>query len=362
MNRSDQQQTSQSDGLEPGGLATAGQRGSAAGLTTGGPELAPSGFVRVARRIASWTSRLIVSTVILLAALLFGREAVRWWHTDPAAGPELSELVTAGSGLWHPTGTHLLQFGDRQWTISRQRAAGPPHDVAARLRAMCRADIQEARLPEDRPGPAEREFLQCLAGRKPVEQHRGRWQLYELEGAFPIVVGVKPGEGAGGGGSPSDKGAAHGTLAAEAPHSALRVVSWGLAVPNGDNAWTLYNFRASGGLFEGDGLQVRLGLPPGFSRILCMSLPGGGGMVSFRGPADLETCKQFFERMLAGQGCQAVGQWQELGGNWWSQWKGGNAPARGSIDVHLAPDPRGGLTGLVILAAGPAIPNESEAP
>ncbi len=287
---------------------------------------APPGFARVARQVSSWTSKGILTVVILVAGLVFGREVLTWWGADMTAAPQPARGVAAGEGLGNPADPHWLQFGDQSWSFTQQVASGSAKEAAATLRAICRKTTRAATIPVDPPGPAEQDFLRTIAGRKPVEEEAGQWRLYELDGAFTMVAGVRP------------------------PQFARRVVTWGLAVPKGPNTWGVYAFHTAPRPGASEQYLSEVALPPGALRTLAIGAAGGGGMLSFRGPSEVETWKQFFDSWLGSRGWNPAGGWRQYGLSWYLHCERDPAGSGWSMDIHFGPDGRGGQSGLVIVA------------
>ena len=152
------------------------------------------GFARVARRISSWSTRIAMSGLIVVAGLGFGRQVVKWWR---APGPGVGNPAGpsgAAMGLGDEAQPHVLQFGSQSWAIVRQTVPASRKEATRALRDLCRKAVEGAGLPDDRPGPGEREFLQWISAAKPVEEEPGRWRLYEFDDAFPMVVGTHAAE------------------------------------------------------------------------------------------------------------------------------------------------------------------------
>jgi len=306
---------------------------------------APSGFARVARQVSSWTSKGILTVVILVAGLVFGREVLTWWGADMTAAPQLARGVAVGEGLGNPAEPHWLQFGDQSWSFTLQVVGGSAKEAAATLRANCRKTTQAAVVPDDPPGSAELDFLRTIAGGKPVEEEAGRWQLYELEGAYPMAAGVLSTDSAS-----RESRVESRELGITPPQFARRVVTWGLAVPRGPNTWGVYAFHTAPPPGTPEQHLSEVALPPGAQRILAIGAAGGGGMLSFRGPPEVETWKQFFDSWLGSRGWNAAGGWRQYGLNWHLHCEKDRAGSGWSMDIHFGPDGRGGQTGLVIVA------------
>ena len=153
------------------------------------------------------------------------------------------------------------------------------------LRDHCRKSIQSSSLPSDPPGPAEREFLRWIADRKPAEEEPAGWRLYTLDDAYPMVVGTRP-----------DRTKQQPLLQGQPVASNVsRVVTWGLAVPMGQQGWNLYSFHPAPSSSGLTGESSVIPLPLGFRRIFSIGTGDTGDMVlAFRGPSEMEQCKVFY--------------------------------------------------------------------
>ena len=218
----------------------------------------PSGYAALARRITAWTTNSLITLVILIAGVGFGRQVLRWWAADT---PPPAALPSSADALGDPWQPHLLHFGKQPWAIRRQSIAGNRAAAAAALRHACREAIETALPPSKPPTETESRFLASLGRLKAAEESPGKWQLYELPNGFPMVVGTtgsqksnvaqdsrrrkptirgnsgsEPPASAGG----NDFNSLTVTKLAEMPR---RVVIWGLAVPVDADMWSTYTFQ-----------------------------------------------------------------------------------------------------------------------
>jgi hypothetical protein len=303
------------------------------------PDVAPT-FAALARRISSWTSKGLVSALVLAAGLAFGSQVLRWWAADKilpdsSAGLELADGPLAADGLGDPAREHRLRFGESPWSMTCRTVVASKQDALAMLRAACAELIRsDDGLPATPPEAAEREWLVVLSSRQPVQQEPGRWALYESEEPNVIVVGTRPGP---------------------------RVVTWGMAIPGDGSQWSLYTLQwmplaGSGGLEAVGGGREPADVdaelppcPPGSTKILSIRATGGGAMVSFRGPADSEAWRRFFDSWLAAHRWTTGGPWRQYGLQWHMHCDGNQTKQGGTLDLDLGPDGRGGQAGLVIL-------------
>ena len=301
-------------------------------------ESAPSGFALLARRIGSWTTRGLVSALILIAGLAFGRQVVRWWHADEAASLAPPPQLAMSEGLGDPARTHRLRFGDLPWAVVRQTVVGSRHEAAATLRASCRELTRSVAMPDDATGPSEQQFLASLAKRAAVAEQPGRWQIHELEGGFPMVVGTRIG---GHLIPPGD-----GCQVAETRH---RVVTWGLAIPTPEESWSLYTFHpASSGAGPLADLP-EIPLPPDSRSTLSLQVLGGGLMVAFVGPLEEGTWKRHFDRWSSDLHWTPVGSWGRSGSFWHQRYVRSRGSGNQTVDVQFGPDGRGRSSGLLMM-------------
>ncbi|MCR4414407.1 MAG: hypothetical protein NUV77_18465 [Thermoguttaceae bacterium] len=300
-----------------------------------------AGLARLARRISAWTTRGLLSAIILVAGLGFGRQVLRWW-SDEAAAPTQTAGLPGTVGAAGLAGPSRFEVGQKGWAVVQHIAAGSREEAAAALRAECRKLTSSAPLPADRPGPAEQRLLETLAQRRPVDESPDQWQLYELEGPAVLVAGTKS------------------CAAPEAERNpgvawtGRRVVTWGIAVPQPDRGWTLYAVHAgaTSRALGDDGME--LPLPAGSHKSMSIHVPGGPAVVRFAGNEPAEAWKEHFDSCFAGMGWP-VGRWQREGPRWQCRAGGVTRDGLVSVEVQFASDDAGRLAGvLVVTPGGPA--------
>jgi hypothetical protein len=304
-----------------------------------GKPLPQSGFALVAQRISAWTTRGLLTLIILIAGLGFGRQVLRWWAADdnPAGGAYRPD--PADGGLGDPSHPHVIQFGDQPWSIRRQSLAGTTATAADGLRGVCRELIGgQARLPIGQPEQAERDLLAKLQDRRPIEQEQGKWQLYELSEGLPMVVGTRE--------MPAPSSAVGGSGLAQ---TTRRVVIWGLAIPAGLEAWTVYTFQpvSSSDSLPGEGPEVPL--PPGSRRLVSLRTADGGAIAAFAGPEQPDAWVEFYRAWSVRHDWKPVQDWQRVGSRWHARYTSATGEPPTWIDVQFGPDGRGQYTGLVVI-------------
>lgn len=183
-------------------------------------------FAELGRRISSWTTRLLLCALVLLAGWGFGRQVMEWWSVEPEgtpAGVAPQDLVQE-IAAWEPQ----LELADGHWKMAWQGSAGSFPEALALLRDRCQSLVAGVPLPSDPPGPAEQHLLALLTDSPPVAEQHGRWSLYQKEGPLALVVGTRIAEEA----NNPVPGAAR-----------RRIVVWGVALPHGERGWATYAFH-----------------------------------------------------------------------------------------------------------------------
>lgn len=338
-------------------------------MTTDASSPPPSGFAALARRIGSWTSKGLVTAVLVVAAAGFGRQVLQWWGEEEGAGIPPGRIANPYAGLGDESLEHELRFGEHPWSMRRQVFRGDAKTAAAALAAKCREAAASGALPPGPPGPQEQRFLENLAGRAPVVQG-GDWAVYRFSDSVPMVAGVRrvakqeEGDTSGSPGRQPEAGRGRTDASPSVPRSPvvaqtdLRVVSWGFGVPGAQGAWTLYTLVAappSGG----PGAE-RVPVPPECTPTLSLRVAEGGGLVTFRGPERPGTWKAFYDQHFRRRGWKLAGAWQEHGGRWSARFVQAGAPGAAAVDIQFGPDGQGGMTGLLMTAPGAVEQKEGE--
>lgn len=316
------------------------------------PVAAPPSFAGLARRLSAWTTNSLLTVLVLVAGLSFGRQVLHWWAAD---APDAATL-NGGDGvldtLGAPDRRHDLQFGDLPWQLSRQSILGDRAMAVAALRAACRQSCSERPLPQDEAGPDEQRLLGLLSNREPVEQQAGQWKLFEYPGGLPMAalvaqlpVAIHPK-------ASQSQAVERGNGSDEGPRvasTASRVVTWGLAFPTGQKAWTLYTLQPTAPSNQLAADLPEMGIPPGGRKILAVQVDGGGTLVVWKGTASADAWQAFFDAWCGQQGWTAVGDWRQFGPAWHRRYLGRAEQPWAAVEVHLRNDDQDRLTGLVMI-------------
>ncbi len=352
----------------------------------------PHGFAALAKRISVWTTNSLLTLLVLVAGLGFGRQVLKWWAAD-ASPPGNSIIGSFGDDLGDPAQLHTIQFGDASWSLSRQSIAGDKESMIERLRATCRDVLntkprpavapESLRSTDTRPRAAEgatagrgfvgeppaseQKFLTFLSDAKPADESPGEWRVYEFHEAFPMAVGVAKA-------APESGSAPHApreepnvtrsvtstpdvtrsvtSTKAEAgsnlAQAGYRVVVWAVALPTAPGEWTLCRFEPNTSPAKAGSGLVDVALPPGVRRGLTLRA-GGAGIAAFHGPIHPEEWKRFFDDWFRSRGWQAATGWQATGAAWCAKFAA--ADGGGAVDVRFGPDDRGGSSGLLMMTS-----------
>jgi hypothetical protein len=332
------------------------------------PKQSPS-LGRLARRISAWTTNSLITVMLVVIALGFGREVLHWWHDEPAV-PAAAPL-TAADPLGDGAATHDLEFGDQAWSIRRQEFSGRSGNVSAALQAACRAAIVDSQPRGESPDAAEEELLKRLAVERPVAEERGQWRLYRWGDNHPIFIGTRAVGWAGVNGEKATPGVSLdqarigpmrpiGPIGPISPMSPIgderkpgtnldktpyRVVIWGIAVPAAGRAWILYMFQSRDAAGVQSRPEAEIPLPPAGRRLI--SIRAGGGAITAFSAGDGDAARGFYDRWFADHGWIVAQGWQRIASGWQARFETRSSPAL-AVDIRLGMDRQGRWTGLVM--------------
>jgi len=283
-----------------------------------------SDFAALAKRISVWTTNSLLTLIVLVAGLGFGRQVLQWWATDDA--PVDAPLVLPAEGSGNLARPHVVQFGDSPWSMRRQSIEGSRDQMIERLRLVCREMLNAAPPEGERAATVgsenEKRLMARLSQEKPAAESSGRWRLYEFHEAFPMAVGI-----------------------AEAPS---RVLLWGLAIPKGPADWTLCAFQPENGPREGVSGAANVPLPPGARRTMALRVADGGAVAACSGEASPSEWTEFYDDWGEKNDWRRATDWQAIGTARHARFVGSGHDG-GTLDIRFGPDAHGRLTGLLML-------------
>jgi hypothetical protein len=320
------------------------------------------GFGRLARRISAYTTKSLISVMLVVIALAFGREVLHWWREGGIAAPHGPSAKVEPTSDVAP---RVLRFGNQAWSIQRQEFPGRQAATPAALQATCRTAIEMSQPRSEEADADELELLRRLAAEKPIAEEPGRWRIYQWGGASSVLIGTRAvaasrREGQEGQvGMSQDKSRpaeVHPTVGRSAKvrpttsgtnlaNNDYRVVVWGVAIPTAGDVWTLYLFQPGKANGAGEG-GIETPLPEGGHRLL--SICGSGEAMTTFSTADAASSRQFYDEWFAAHGGQAIDGWRRIAGGWNARFEIRSEVQSLTVDIRLGTDSQGGWTGLIM--------------
>lgn len=320
------------------------------------PQPARRTLADVGRQVTRRSIDLVAIALVIGASLTLGKQVLEWWGIEPDA-PHLApplETVAAGTG-----GPMTLEFGDRPLRLTHHTFTG---DRSAALRALlgtCRQalDVWAKRTERGTPAAsaaAESQLLERTSQLRPIEEQPGTWQIYQVDLPFVLLVGV------GLTGSPANGKTEEPANTAAAPAVQRHLVSWGIMLPQSEQAWTLYAFeiKSEDGT-AGGGATPEVPLPPDSRRLLSMTDRTGGRFVGITGAGTPDRWQQFYDGWFAAQGWENASGWRKVGGHWSVRFRQPDAAGAAVVDLQFGSDERRGTSGVVCVT--PARKSETDA-
>lgn len=291
-------------------------------------------FADVARRTTSRTTDLIAIAIVGIGSLTLGRQVLQWWHVDPPSASATADASHA-SGWEAAGGPLVLEFGDSPLAMTREALRGDRETAVDALVARCQDEARHCDASVREPGAAERRLIERISSLTPVLDEDGVRQVYVIDERFPMVAAV---------GRPRATGATIPVHPADVPP---RVLCWGLAMPFGSSAWTLYVFRDALARNSGPTVGLEVPLPPGALRNLSLRDPQGGSLVGFSAAEPPKTVMKFYDDWFREQGWPASDGWQSGNRVWTVRYRSHAEPGADQVDVRFAEDRDGRLSGLL---------------
>jgi hypothetical protein len=293
---------------------------------------APTTFRTIAKRIGNLATNLLVTGVILIVGIAFAREVISWWRGDSISNAAPPIAAVAGDRVPDVSAERqLLEFGDFPFVLNRQEFVGDVTQVLEQLRAACRTAIDSSQPLTHDFGPAEQRMLRVAMRLAPVEEQANRWSIHQIVAPLPMVVGVRS----------FDPQVAY-------PH--LRVVTWGLAVPDAtpagerQTAWTLFT-TSSDSAAATTPERWSWPAPPGGQRTLLLRIDRGGVIVGYAGVGVVESWTKFYDDLFAESPPQSKDDWQVDFGSWRRRF---TRAGMETVDIVIHPDGGDTIHSLVI--------------
>lgn len=305
-----------------------------------------TGFGKVARKIRSRTTDLLAIAILLMGGLAVGKQIHSWWQADEDSNQSPQEIVQSNLGDVIPWGTDKvpvsLAFGQSPHAITRMSFQGERVEASAMLVQQCEGIAQAAKQPMRIPPVAHRKMLERLSRFKPVKK-QGDWQVYRFDG--PVFMAT------------ATKRFSHREISTDHPavmsptdtETAPYVVCWGVALPAGENLWTLFTFHSTTIQNQGEGSRLPvIEIPPYSRRIFSMRDDRGRGWITFRGVDS--GWKQFHDNWFQKHGWKLQSSWQDFGNVRAATFRGRFKEKSFRVELsYQKVDRRGESTGTIIV-------------
>jgi len=301
--------------------------------------------VSAGRKLASWTTNLLASGLVLIVGLVAGREVLLWWRSPPgeSTSPSLAAIDNGPPAWDFDRGFFDLRFGAAPVVVRRQVFSGDRPAVQETLRRHSAALAQQAlaqessRRQSQAQDPADatrqadpestRRLLKRLAGMTPVSGEPDRWALYEWPTPLPANVVVND------------------------PPS--RILAWGLAFPDakpeGENGnWSLFSWadlgspeRSSPSNVAGAEEPPR---PEGTTLGLCITSPDDTALATFQARGGTAWIERHYDEWSRRVGGQVESAWRSTGRLRSARYR---LPAGSSVLVQLDGQDPAAVRGIV---------------
>lgn len=296
----------------------------------------------VSKRIGNFASNLLVTGLILILGIAFGREVILWWRTDsPTDGLSPTSTVVTASNATGDGESQLFEFGDFPFALRREAFVGGVTNATERLRVVSREAIAGAEVWTGEVSDAERRMLNAARRLKPVEEQSQKWAIYQIDEPIPMVIGTC-------------------NVGKKVSESQWRVVSWGMAVPSVTSAdepqsdWTLFTYTSD--VLSGQGGESAvLPTPPSGRRTVSLRTEHGGIVIGYAGDTDVAKWTEFYEALFIEHRDLSQSDWQVERGIWRRRFVTKSSEV---IDVVICPDTNGSLRCLVAISQPSPLYNE----
>ncbi len=308
------------------------------------PSPARNSLASVARQVSRRSIDLVAIALVIGASLSLGKQVLEWWGVDPATPQLTAPLDTLAAGTGGPM---TLEFGDRPLRLTHRTITG---DRPAALRTLlrgCRDALDAwAKRPEHGmpagPTEAETQLLARTTELRPIEEQPGKWQIYQVDLPFQLLVGVGITE------SPRSSATESNAELPAAPATQRHLVSWAIMLPQSEKAWTLYAFeiKSEAGT-AGDETTPDMPMPPESRRLLSMTDRSGGRFVGIAGEGTPIHWQQFYNGWFTAHGWENASGWREVGGHWSARFRHPETAGATVVDLQFGSNEQRGTSGVI---------------
>lgn len=223
-------------------------------------------------KVIRWTSNLIATGLVIAIVTTFGPELISSvLPAKTSIGVDKLDIVED----WPTFQQCNLEFGDVGYQLSRSRFSGELAGVFDLLEKRCREQLQNKIKPFGEIGVQEKKFIAEQSGLKPVEVVPGKYRIFcerfkPMLAGFPTAIGIR---------DDCDEGATM-EESGMGLSSHSRMAVWAMAMPAGDNQWTI--FLGTSATKESSDWIDRV-IPTDAVKNISLSDKNGGAVIGFAG-------------------------------------------------------------------------------
>ncbi len=293
------------------------------------PQSQTNSYSSVAKRIFEWTNNGIATAVILLVALVGGRQLISLWQTGDADLSRSAAPIMA----WPTFESCAIEFSNQPYQLKRLHLRMSSEALLAELIRQCEIVLEESPQPANSPTTSESSMLTGLREVLPQKSRPGHWRIFCGEDAAPIANTATPNPGDS---TQFNSGTPRLPLAIGIRDNCSgdypsRMVVWAIATQDATNdsgsystkdrvndresGWTIFVCQSTIESSQSGESRNSVPLPPASRRTLAVTDPAGGQLIGFSG-GDLPTARQFFSNYAIKHRWRVDPDWQNVGESW----------------------------------------------
>lgn len=297
-------------------------------------------FRAVAERVAGRATNLFASGLVLILAVLLGREMLSAWasksQSKHSAGTIEQPYRTLSPAI---RSRNWMAFGDHSGTLMRSEVRGDAAAAMDQLRRDCRRVAGDTWHMPVRSTKRLHPWLKMLRENSPVERSPDKWALYGMQQPLPMIAALE------------DRNAlVNDDLEDQIASDSWGIICWGLAIPSDAQpvakatAWNSFVFSParSKGLAGSMGIE----LPAGCERLVAIQ-DGDSLLAGFSSNVEPAELAARWDSCQLKDGWRAIGDWQVTGSAWHRRYEHSLGK---SVDIQFAMEPHARILGFCLVS------------
>ena len=286
-----------------------------------------------ASRIVGFTNNLLATSVVIVVALAVGNQLITLWGRQDSSNIDATNMTS----VWPAIENCAIEFGGRPYSMTRQQIEGDTDRAVEYLSEKCQKLLRAEPDPVGTVGESEARMIADAKSLTPLAMDEGRWRLFQVKNPngdnLPMVVGLRDNCD-----SISESGSS-------------RLVTWGIAMPSGEKAWTALVCSTNAGTDQRSSELLDLLTPLDSRQTLGINGDNGGKLIGFTG-GEPESAKRFYQQ-LAERKNWTLMDWRRTGDSWQSKLLPNSAEEFSEIQIQLSFDSTQNLRGLLVVEPKP---------